>query len=226
MKKKPMSLLTIPASTAEAVYHVSLIVLLAGIGLVFLAAIAVFWSGSIRDRALTERLANLDHTRAQADAEVLKAKAEVIEANRRAAAATADKEAAEIRLANDKPMAPVSGREITAENCGLFINYVSSVAKGRVVVEAISSNPEATHFAGQLSAMLKSAGYDVKENYGSPTLLGAAPVGVQMKIRSMEEQPVYAGALQKGLEFIGIDTSGSLDTTAGDSVMIFVGSKP
>jgi hypothetical protein len=122
--------------------------------------------------------------------------------------------------------ATASGREITPENVGLFINFVKTVSKGRIVIEAIASNSEATHFARQIAAMLKSAGYDVEENYGSPTLLGPPPVGVGMIIRSMDEQPPYAGSLQRGLEFIGIATTGSLDTTAGDSVMIFVGSKP
>jgi hypothetical protein len=231
MKEKPMSLLTVSASTADAVYHASLIILLAGTGLVFLSALALLWSGSVRDRDRMQRLAILETTGAQANAGFLKAKAEVAEANRQTAqahaiAAAAENEVSQAKLANDQSPESTSGRQITAENCGLFINYVTNVAKGRVVLEAISSNREATHFAGQISAMLKSAGYEVQENYGSPTLLGLAPVGVQMKIRSMEDQPVYAGSLQKGLEFIGIDTSGSLDSTAGDSVMIFVGTKP
>ena len=41
----------------------------------------------------------------------------------------------------------------------------------------------------------------------------------------MSSRP-YAGTLQRGLEFIGIETSGSLDDTAADVVIIFVGTKP
>jgi hypothetical protein len=229
MKKGPMPFLNIPVSTANIVYHVSFVALLVGAALVLLSATALVWSNSIRESDAARRLANLETTSAQANAEVLQARAEVVDANRHlaqanTAAAAAEKEAAQARE-SDKSVAVVVGREITAENCGLFINFVKTVSKGRVVVEAILSDPEALHFARQISAMLTSAGYDVGENFGSPTLLGQAPVGVEMKIRSMDEQPVYAGSLQKGLEFIGIDTSGSLDTTAGESVVIFVGAK-
>jgi hypothetical protein len=93
-------------------------------------------------------------------------------------------------------------------------------------VEAISTDAEAATFAHQVSDMLNGAGYTVAENFGSKVLLGNPPTGVEMRIRSMDDQPVYAGALQKGLEFIGIPTSGNLDNSAADSVIIFIGTKP
>ncbi len=55
---------------------------------------------------------------------------------------------------------------------------------------------------------------------------GSPPTGIEIKIRSMDDQPLYAGTLQKALEFIGLSTSGALDDMAGDSVMLFVGTKP
>jgi len=230
MNKKPMPLLNASASTANFVYQISLIVLLLGTGLVLISAIALIWSTSIRERETTEQLASVDGIRARADAEVAEAKAEVAAANKqvveaKAAAATAEKELANAQQAGGAKPA-IAGRQVTVENCGLFINFVKTVSKGRVEVQAISSNPEATQFAKQICDMLKSAGYDAVENFGSTTLLGEQPVGVQMKIRSMDDQPMYAGALQRGLEFVGIATSGALDVAAGDSVIIFVGSKP
>jgi hypothetical protein len=228
MKKKPMPLLNATATTANMVYQVSLITLLLGTGLVLISAVALIWSSSIRQRDTDARLANLNDVTARANAEVAKAQAEVIAANRKVAEANRAASNAEkaITDVNPLPRSAITGRQVTVENCGLFITFVKTVSKGRVTIEAIVSNPEAIQFAKQISDMLKSAGYDTVESFGSATLLGEEPVGVQMKIRSMDEQPAYAGSLQRGLEFIGIDTSGALDASAGDAVIIFVGRKP
>ncbi len=225
-----MPLLTATVSTANTVYQVSLIVLLVGAALVVVSAIAMIASNSIRERELNDRLASLADAAAKAKAEVQKANAEVATAHQQVIAA----QTAEVKLEKEisdmkgggalKPV--LAGRQVTVENCGLFINFVKTAPKGRVVVEAISSNEEASQFAKQISDMVKSAGYDVTENFGSATLLGDQPVGVQMKIRSMEEQPAYAGSLQRGLEFIGINTTGALDASAGDEVVLYIGSKP
>ena len=231
MKKEHMPLSTSTVAMANTVYHVSLIILLVGAGLVLVSAIALIWSNAIRERDTTARLAGLGEVNAQAHAEVVKAEAEVAAAHQEVIAATTAtanvvKEIDELKLPGASAKSVVAGRQITLENCGLFINFVKTVSKGRVVIQAISTNAEATQFAKQISDMLGSAGYDVTENFGSTTLLGDQPVGVQMKIRSMEEQPVYAGSLQRGLEFIGIDTAGALDASAADAVILFIGSKP
>lgn len=225
-----MLLLAIPVSTANTVYQVSLITLLIGAAVVLISAITLIWSGSIRENDLSSRLTNLQTTSAQATDEVARAHADVIDLKQQLASAThaaaeAQKEAMEAKLQNAKPVA-TSGRQITAENCGLFINYVRTVLKGKIILEANSSDAEAINYARQMADMLKSAGYDLDERFGSPTLLGQPPVGVQMRIRSMDEQPPYAGTLQSGLEFIGIGTSGSLDDTAADVVIVYVGTKP
>jgi hypothetical protein len=230
MKKRPMPLFNLSASSANVIYQVSLIALFIGTALALVSAVTLLWSGSIRERHMAERLAELEAAHSRETADISQARAQLAGANRQwaranAAAIAAEKEVIETRQ-DATVRAAAFGREITPENVGLFINFVKTVSKGRIIIEAIASNSESTHFARQIAAMLKSAGYDVEENYGSPTLLGTPPVGVEMKIRSMDEQPPYAGSLQRGLEFIGIETTGSLDTTAGDSVMIFVGTKP
>ena len=231
MKKEPMPLLNSTVATANLVYQVSLIVLLVGAGLVLASAIALIWSNTIRERDTNARLAGTGDINAQAHAEVLKAEAEVAAARKEViaantAAANVEKEIADVKQPGNSAKGVLAGRQLTVENCGLFINFVKTVSKGRVVIQAISTNTEATQFAKQISDMLGSAGYDVTENFGSTSLLGDQPVGVQMKIRSMAEQPVYAGSLQRGLEFIGIDTSGALDASAADAVILFIGSKP
>jgi hypothetical protein len=229
--KKPMPPSALPASTADLVHWLSLVALLAGAAVVLLAAIGLVWSGGVRERAAAQRMAELDAAKANASVELAKVRGELAGANERAVRAEALVQAAKKESILPKEptqamQAIAPGREISADNAGIFINFVKTVAKGRVVVQAIASNTEATHYAAEVTAMLRSAGYDVDQNFGSVTLLGQPPVGVQMKIRSMEEQPMYAGTLQKGLEFIGIDTTGVLDAAAGDSVIIFVGDKP
>ena len=232
MTKKLMALFSIPASTANLIYNISFVSLVVGAALVLISATALVWSSSIRERDASERLALVETADARAAATTAKkAEADLTEATRllaqaNANAAAAEKEAAAAKLQTQKEQAPTSGRVISMDNRELFIDFVKTVGKGRVVTEAISSDPEAVSFTHQVSDMLTGAGYTVVENIGSHVLLGNPPVGVEMRIRSMEEQPPYAGSLQKGLEFIGIPTSGSLDSTAGDSVIIFIGTKP
>ncbi len=225
-----MLFLALPVSTANTVYHASFLALVIGAVVVLVSAVTLLWSGSVRENDLSSRLASLESTRAQADAQVTQAQADLATAKEQVVVANAAKDRAEkevetAKQSSAKPVAVVAGRQVTAENCGLFINFVRTVRKGKIILQANSSDAEATSFARQLSDMFKSAGYDVDENFASPTLLGPPPVGVQMKIRSMDEQPPYAGSLQQGLEFIGIDTSGALDDGAADSVIIYVGSK-
>jgi hypothetical protein len=57
MKKRPMLLFNLSASSANVVYHVSLIALFIGTALALVSAVTLLWSGSIRERALAERLA-------------------------------------------------------------------------------------------------------------------------------------------------------------------------
>ena len=229
------ALLSIPVSTANAIYYVSFITLLIGALVVLLSVATLAWSNSIRERDAAERLAQDESNDARTAQEAAKkAQADLAEATKLLAqadanAAAAQKEAAEAKakLQEGTAGAPApGGREITLDNRELFIDFVKTVPKGRVVVEAISSDVDAVAFAHEVSDMLTGAGYTVVENFGSRVLLGAPPTGVEMRIRTMEDQPVYAGALQKGLEFIGIPTSGNLDNSAGDSVIIFVGTKP
>ena len=220
---------------ADLVYNLSFITLLIATVVVLLSAGALVWSSGVREKDVEDRIAQVKaaDTRAADDA-AKKAQADLAEATHllaqaNANAAAAQKEAAEAKAQNAK--APVtasstSGRQITLDNRELFIDFVKTVSKGHVVVEAISTDAEAVTFAHQVADMLNGAGYEVAENIGSKVLLGAPPTGVEMRIRSMDEQPVYAGALQKGLEFIGIPTSGNLDSTAADSVIIFIGTKP
>ena len=59
--------------------------------------------------------------------------------------------------------------------------------------------------------MLTDAGYLVVPKDGPTIPIQNTTLGVHIRIRSMSHQPAYAGSLQKGLEYIGIDTAGELD---------------
>ena len=231
MKKKSMSLFALPVSTANLIYNISFIALLIGAVMVLASASALIWSSQVRDQDATDRIAALASAEAQAHAAMEKAQADLAESTRQltqanAARADAEKEAAAVKAEPSKAAQPIAGRTITLDNRELFIDFVKTVSKGKVVVQAITSDPEASRYAHQVADMLQGAGYGVVENYGSAVLLGNAPVGVEMRIQSMEAQPLYAGSLQKGLEFVGIPTSGALDPAAADAVIIFIGSKP
>jgi hypothetical protein len=126
----------------------------------------------------------------------------------------------------DKPGPPGSYREVTPMARDQFKTFVKSFTKGRVFIDCVTSSPEAAYYAGEISDLLKDAGYIVEQKSTSPSTSDYAPSGVQMKIKSLAEQPVYAGTLQRGLEYIGINTTGELDDAAEDSVLIYVGTKP
>jgi hypothetical protein len=229
--KRLMPTVDVPLSLANTIYNLSIIVLIGGSALVFCSAIGMVWSSVVRERhAVAEKAASIEVIRAQANAAVERAKADAAEANTQLAlanaAVAAQKAAADAKVGTDKPGPPGSYREITAEARDQFKTFVKSFAKGRVFMDCVTTNPESTYYAGEISDMLKDAGYIVEQKSTSTLSAADAPSGVQMKIKSLAEQPVYAGTLQRGLEYIGINTTGELDDAAEDSVLIYVGNKP
>ena len=224
-----MPTVDVPLSLANSVYQLSIIVLIGGSALIFCSAIGVVWSGIVKERhAAAEKAASIEAIRTQADLDVQRAKAEATELNNQLslANAAAQKAAADAKVATDKPGPPGTYREITPQAREQFKTFVKNFAKGRIFIDCLTSNPEAVYYAGEISDMLKDAGYIVEQKSTSTLSADDAPSGVQMKIRTLAAQPVYAGTLQRGLEYIGINTTGELDDAAEDSVLIYVGTKP
>jgi hypothetical protein len=209
---------------ANAVYNFSLIVLILGIVLVVFSAGALVWSGTIKEREASQKLANDEIAIAQSKAALELAKADLAETNKRLA--ESEKEGSEAKFEETKLKSAASWREITPEQRDLFAAFVKDFPKGKVLIDTVVANPEAANYARQMSDMLKGVGYTVVEKYSTADAAGPPPVGIQMKIKSMDEQPVYAGSLQKALEYIDIDTAGSLDDRAENAVLIFVGVIP
>ena len=227
-----MPLFDLPLSLANSIYNVSLTVLIGGAALVVFSTIGLVWSGMIKERHAADETAHIAANAAQAKASLEKTKAELAKvskelADTKAEAATAPKAVAALAPQSaSKPRVPGSYREITPEAREQFVSFVKTFAKGKIFMDWVGANAEATDYAGQLSDLLQEAGYTVEVKSTSTTTVADAPIGVQMKIKSLYAQPPYAGTLQRGLEYIGINTTGELDDAAEDSVLIFVGNKP
>jgi len=230
--KRLMPTFDVPLSLANSIYNLSITVLIGGTVLVFLSSIGVVWSGIIKERHATDETASMAAAAAHLNATLEKAKAELADANKQLAIVKADAAAAQKTTAAvaqpvaEKPRAAGTYREITPQAREQFLTFVKTFVKGKVFMDWVGANPEATDYAGQLSDLLKEAGYTVDVKSTSTTTVADAPIGVQMKIKSLYAQPSYAGTLQRGLEYIGINPTGELDDAAEDAVLIFVGNKP
>jgi hypothetical protein len=217
-----MSFLDIPLATANSIYNLSVVVLIAGIALVLISTASLFWSGLVKERYASEKIAQDQAAAAKAAAAMQKARADAEEAKKQLALA----QAAAAKLEEEKNKQPPEEREISPEKREHFIEFVKDFSKGKIFISTASTDSETVNYARQISAMLTDAGYQVVPKSGLVLPPEEGFTGVHVRIRSMAEQPAYAGALQKGLEAINIDTAGELDEAAEDSVLILVGNKP
>ena len=230
--KAPMSLFDVPLSTADSIYHLAVVVLVGGIALVLISTVSIIWSGVVRERYAAQRLAQNEAAIAQANLALKKAREQAADADNLLAqakveAAALEKQQQAAAAAFATSAASSGGREITLEKRDLFKLFVRDFSKGRVFVGCTAeSDPEAANFTKELEQMLTDAGYQVVPKIGPANPADTATTGVHIRIRSMANQPLYAGSLQKGLEAIGIETAGELDDAAEDSVLILVGGKP
>jgi hypothetical protein len=221
----------VPLSLANSIYNLSITVLIGGTALVFFSALGVIWSSIVKERLADEKAAHTELITTQANAALQKANAELAEAKKELALATTATTTARTGTAGTQPVVdkvrpPGSYREITPEARDQFLTFVKTFAKGRVFMDWVQTNPEAADYAGQIADLLKEAGYTVVNKSTSTLTMADAPSGVIMKIKSMYAQPPYAGTLQRGMEYIGINSTGELDDAAEDSVLIFIGNKP
>ena len=145
---------------------------------VLISALTLLWSGLHPGKTIwSSRLANLETTNAQANDEVAKAHADLIDARQQltvanGATAKAEKEAARCqarRQACRRNLGPANHRR---ELWPVHQFCPRTVLKGKIILETNSSDAEAVSFARQMADMLKSAGYDIDENFGSPDAPG------------------------------------------------------
>ena len=216
-----MSLFNVPLSTANSVYNLSVVILVGGIALVFISLLSMLWSSVVKQKYAEQRIAQNEAAVSQAREALLKAREDAAAASK---LLTAAKEAAADLQKQREESPAFTGREISADKRDLFKLFVRDFSKGRILIACTSDNPEAENYMKQLAEMLDSAGYTVVPKTG-PTIPIPNSRGVHIRIRSMAQQPAYAGSLQKGLEYIGVDTAGELDDAAEDAVLILVGSK-
>jgi hypothetical protein len=210
-----MASLDIPLSTANSIYTISLVILIISIVLVLVSTASMIWTGLIKERYASQKIA-------QDEAAAAKAKADADEAHKELVAV----KATAAKLQQEKQKAMSDDRQISPEKRAKFKDYVQNFPKGKIFVGTSTTDPEALSYAKQIYDMLADAGYQVVPKSGLLLPPETEFTGVHVRIRSMADQPYYAGSLQKGLEFIDIDTAGELDDAAEDAVLILVGNKP
>ena len=218
-----MSLFDVPISTANSVYNLSVVVLAGGIALVLISMLSMLWSSVVKQRYTTQQMAQNAAAVAQANIALLKAKEDATTATH----LLNEVKAAAAELAKQREQAAVpAGRQITPERRELFRLFVKDFSKGRIIVGCATTDVEAINYTKQIGDMLTNAGYIVVPLSAPSIPVQNSTQGVHIRIRSMSQQPTYAGSLQKGLEYIGVDTAGELDDAAQDAVLVLVGSKP
>lgn len=220
-----MSLFDVPLSTANSVYNLSVVVLVGGIALVMISMLSMVWSTVVKERYSAQRIAQNEAAVAQANLALQKAREDAMAASK----LLTEAQATAAQLEKEREQSPATptpaGRSVSPERRELFKLFVKDFSKGRVLIGCTQSDPEAVNYMKQLSEMLSAAGYTVVPKNGAMIPIQNSTLGVHVRIRSMGQQPSYAGSLQKGLEYIGIETAGELDDAAEDAVLILVGSR-
>jgi len=119
-------------------------------------------------------------------------------------------------------------RTITPENREKFIKFLINKPRGMIRVSASEgSGYEVETYAERIRKMCFAAGYDV----GKKTTIyigGQIPAGIGIGVANITNQPPFAGAVQKALKEIGINSIGYItkDTEIRtNGIVIYVGAK-
>lgn len=108
------------------------------------------------------------------------------------------------------------------------MKQLANAPKGKVGVWVTTGDPEAYTFASQLWNALKDAGFDVGSQLTPFTTYGPPPVGATIQIRDKDNEPPFAGAIQRALEDAGIKPGAEVSLFCPDAnvVCIRMGTKP
>jgi hypothetical protein len=207
-------------SSANTIYHVASVLIVAGALIGLLGAFGATWAGGARDRFADRRLS--DNTTSTA-----KANETAAIANERAA--SLEKEAAAARLELEQIKERQRPRSITPEQREAFIQLLSPIEKGKVTFKVNAGDNEALDFAVAIQEMVKSAGCEVIGEMLRFISTGRAMSGIELKIKNKAAPPVHASNIQKAFEAIGIacPASGEAanDPLPEDTVAIYVAGK-
>jgi hypothetical protein len=166
---------------------------------------------------------------AVANENAAKAEKDAAQSNERAAKFDTDrtlveKEAGEIRGTNFilqakllELEAKTQPRTITPDQRKSLIDRLTPCPKGKVFVEASFLDAEAMAYAGQITEVLKSSGFDVTGPASLPdrnAIIGESQTGIHLVIKDPQHAPKYAGYIQSAFNNSGILLYGSV---GGDS---------
>ncbi len=138
-------------------------------------------------------------------------------------------EAAKVEIVELK--AKLAPRQLTQEQRTMFINSLSEVPKGKVNIVHVSLQAETMQFVGQISSMLKDAGFllPVRLEYNLSYVLNdvRAPWLMPLIVGGGDQAP-YAVPIKKAFLDMGIDVLpvvGDKDISSPGDVKIYIGSR-
>jgi hypothetical protein len=120
-------------------------------------------------------------------------------------------------------------RTITEEDRAKFISLIKGVPSGNVEVWVNgSAGAETIDYAEEIRQMVGACGYNVGRQCAMGFGTGIIPKGVYVGIKTITNQPPFAGAIQRALIAIGINAKGyeKSDIKDNQTMEIYVGQKP
>jgi hypothetical protein len=103
-------------------------------------------------------------------------------------------------------VAPGRARGLSPDQQREFRELVGPQLKGDVEVQITAGDAEAQQFAAEIGQLLQSAGWTIQHQ--SSAVFSPAPTGLILQVRDRDQQPMYAGVLQRALDKIGIAARG------------------
>lgn len=119
---------------------------------------------------------------------------------------------------------PTRARGLSPDQQRQFRELVGPQLKGDVEVQITAGDAEAQQFAAEIGQLLQSAGWTIQNQ--SSAVFSPAPTGLIVQVRDRDQQPMYAGVLQRALDKIGITAKGNYNPDVPPGVTrIIVGRK-
>lgn len=100
-------------------------------------------------------------------------------------------------------------RVLTDTQRGQLITFLQGKLKGRVVIKAGVTAPDARAYAEELRGVLVQEGWTVRID--NAMFAGPNTVGVWITVKDADKAPIAAGLLQNALKAAGIDARGQHD---------------
>jgi len=199
--------------------------LVVGLVIGIIATVLVVWMGNVKETYLQRHLSETNEQSQKLEESNLTLAGNVAILQKDASeqqerAATAEKDLLELRE-------KIKDRHLSDKQKTDLIAALKAGPKGSLILECLGGPPEICSFADEISHVLTSAGWTIKEFRRGVLMIGGTVTGFSVKVRSVEKQPQRAGFLQKTLVNAGLPTQGELmPGMAEDDVILIIGNKP